>query len=179
MVNDAYKIIKSLLRECSFFFFLSLIILLPAYCFNEAYLKEVELILTENLAPHSLSAIFVLATSFSSITLLFLGKYNPGKTGNRIVYKYIIFPVVKSGRAYSSTMTGMLGGLALTMLFIKDYRHAALSAIFMVFVIFYWSFFRAIIYFSRQGLPEDISERWGKIFLSAFIIILPCIYFYV
>ncbi|KJM57238.1 hypothetical protein SS23_17595 [Enterobacter hormaechei subsp. steigerwaltii] len=118
------------------------------------------------MAPHSLAAILVIATSITSLTLRFIGRINVNKKYNELIYTLIIFPVVKVGKAYASTMVGMMTGLALILLFSEGISKTIMPLFFIACISMYWFLFEAIMYVSINGLPSNVSKKTTNIFFA-------------
>lgn len=172
------KSLHSLFKDSLFFFFLSLVVLTPLSILNEKYTQEIKTIIEEHMAPHSLAAILVIATSIASLTLRFIGRKDNSKKYNEHIYTFIIFPVVKAGKSYASTMVGMMSGLALISLLSEGASKILVPLLLISCIIMYWFLFEAIMYFSINGVPSNISKKMTNIFLLMIVFIIPIWYLY-
>jgi len=157
--------------------------LIPFNFLSDKYTQEIETIIEEHMAPHSLAAMLVIATSITSLTLRFVGSINVKKKYNKLIYTLIytliIFPVIKVGKAYASTMVGMMTGLTLILSFSEGISKTIMPLFFIVCISMYWFLFEAILYVSKNGLPSNVSKKTTNILLLIIVIIIPAVYFYI
>lgn len=171
--------IYALCKDSLFFFLLSLVVLIPFNFLSDKYTQEIETIIEEHMAPLSLAAMLVIATSITSLTLRFVGSINVKKKYNKLIYTLIIFPVIKVGKAYASTMVGMMTGLTLILSFSEGISKTIMPLFFIVCISMYWFLFEAILYVSKNGLPSNVSKKTTNILLLIIVIIIPAVYFYI
>ncbi|WP_193763602.1 hypothetical protein, partial [Enterobacter hormaechei] len=88
------------------------------------------------------------------------------KKYNKLIYTLIIFPVIKVGKAYASTMVGMMTGLTLILSFSEGISKTIMPLFFIVCISMYWFLFEAILYVSKNGLPSNVSKKNNKYFIA-------------
>lgn len=179
MNNFLKRSLCALFKDSLFFCILSVAVLIPFNFVSDKYTKEISTIVAEHMAPHSLAAMLVIATSITSLALRFIGKKNPAKKLNKNIYTFIIFPVVKAGKAYASTMVGMMTGLALTLLFSEGISKTLMPLFFIACISMYWLIFEAIMYVSIKGLPSNVSEKVKNAILLLIVFIIPLVYWWI
>lgn len=178
MIFFIKQCLYSLCKDSLFFFFLSLVLLMPFNIFSDKYIQEIKTIVMEHIAPHSLTAMLVIAIFVTSLTLLFIGKKNNNKKINIHIYTFIVFPVVKVGKAYASTMVGMMTGSALVSFLFEDVSKTPMHLLLISYIIMHWFLFEVIMYLSINGLPSNVSKKVTNIFLIMIALIIPAWYFY-
>ena len=169
---------KLLFKDSAFFAVLSLIIFVPFNWFGDVYTSEISAIFSENLAPHSLTLMVVVATSVSLLVFLIVGKYDENKRANRILYNYVVFTGVRAGKAYASTMLGMLTGLALASWIFHGFRSASIPLYFMFYNLLFWSIFEFIHSLAMKGASKKHNKKALNRILIFMMISLPALYIY-
>lgn len=167
-------------RASAFYMFASFFLLLVTLKTDGLVRGEMLKVFTENLAPSSIALLASLGLLLFSLSMLLTGPFNQAKIFNRMLYRYMVFPVLNAGKLLSSAGFGMTAGFfAANLYFGEDAKFVFLSAGNVVIFFIFTSFFHGMEFLSIYENSTLLSKPKMRLFLAAVVVVAPCYYIYV
>lgn len=167
-------------RTSAFYIFASFFLLLVILNTDGLVRDEMLKIFTENLAPSSIALFASLGLLLFSLSMLLTGPFNQAKIFNRMLYRYMVFPVLNAGKLLSSAGFGMTAGFFAANLYIgEDAKFVFLSAGNVVIFFIFTSFFHGMEFLSICENQKFFRKPEMRLLLIAVVVALPCYYIFV
>ncbi|ROR15471.1 hypothetical protein [Erwinia sp. JUb26] len=172
------KIVGESYHGCVFYIFLSLVLYLCIGLDLRGFVNQKAVsIFFENIAPDSIMILFTAGGMLTIIRMMATGPTKDSLPKKGKFYRFLVFPVVNTGKVLAISGLGMMIGNFIVSLFFIDTENASLKAFYLLAVFTMYIFFFGVMeYFGKYGYTPIISECCTQFMLATLLVILPCLY---